>query len=369
MKDAAQTQLFASSNEDVSEDSLSVEYVDDEDEVSVPLDYEITSYGADFDVEGLVRRLERGDIFIPSFQRAYVWDKRRASRFIESLLLGLPVPGIFLGLDKAEQYLVIDGQQRLKTLQYFYGGHFQDDKPFRLSHVQREFADKTYDDLDGRYRRKLDNALLHATIVRQNSPDDDDSSIYYVFERLNTGGKALQPQEIRASIYHGSLNELLGQLNQNESWRRVFGKPSNRMRDQELILRFFALFDGWQDFRKPMKDFLNRYMQRHRHLDRDAEIAYTRLFTTTIAVVADNITRPFRPIRNFNAAVYDAVMVGIAERLRKGEIADGTAVSVAYTTLLQQEGEFWQVSVQSSGDNADVRRRVELAIAAFTDIQ
>ena len=98
-----------------------------------PLKYSITSYGADYPVDGLVRRIGDGSIFIPTFQRGFIWSLREASRFIESLLLGLPVPGIFLSRDEdTKKLMVIDGQQRLRTLQYFYDGIFHN--------TGREFA-------------------------------------------------------------------------------------------------------------------------------------------------------------------------------------------------------------------------------------
>ncbi|MEA5508035.1 DUF262 domain-containing protein [Halotia wernerae UHCC 0503] len=103
--------------------------LEEEDNEVIPFRYSITSYGADYPVDSLVKRLEIGSIYIPSLQRRYVWKLEQASRFIESLLLGLPVPGIFLSKEKETQkLLVIDGQQRLRTLQYFYNGVFQPDK-------------------------------------------------------------------------------------------------------------------------------------------------------------------------------------------------------------------------------------------------
>ncbi len=95
------------------------------DSTVAPVQYDISSYGADYDVEGLVNRLKRKDIKIPEFQRQYIWTIREASKFIESLLLGLPVPAIFLVREKnSNKMSVIDGQQRLKTLEYFYNGVF-----------------------------------------------------------------------------------------------------------------------------------------------------------------------------------------------------------------------------------------------------
>ena len=103
---------------------------------------------------------------------------------------------------------MIDGQQRLRTLQYFYRGIFEPDKrEFALKGVTPEFEGVTYNSLKDHDRRRLDDSILHATIVRQETPSDDDSSIYHIFERLNTGGIPLNPQEIRATIYHGEFND------------------------------------------------------------------------------------------------------------------------------------------------------------------
>jgi len=100
------------------EDEILVE--DESTDEIVPYKYSITSYGADYPVDSLVSRLERDVIFIPSFQRSYVWSLNQASRFIESLLLGLPVPGVFFSKEtETGKLLIIDGQQRLRTLQYF----------------------------------------------------------------------------------------------------------------------------------------------------------------------------------------------------------------------------------------------------------
>ncbi|NJN28741.1 MAG: DUF262 domain-containing protein [Cyclobacteriaceae bacterium] len=219
--------------------------VEDSEESAAPMIYDISSYGADLDVEGLVKRLKRGDIFIPPFQRDYVWNQAEASRLVESLLLGLPVPGVFLAKEgESNKMSVIDGQQRLKSLRFFYDGFFnpkEEDirkKVFKLKNVQPQFEDKTYESLEEEDRIKLDNSIIHATIIKQESPNDNNTSIYHVFERLNTGGRKLTPQEIRSAIYIGKLNEMISELNEHPSWRELFGKKNNRLKDQEMILRF-----------------------------------------------------------------------------------------------------------------------------------
>jgi len=114
----------------------------DGDDTTMPLRNDITSYGADYVVDVLIRRLEKGDIQIPDFQRGYVWSHKTASRFIESLLLGLPVPGIFLSREgETLKHLVIDGQQRPRTLELFYDGVFSPtNRAFSLVGVQPRFA-------------------------------------------------------------------------------------------------------------------------------------------------------------------------------------------------------------------------------------
>ena len=167
----------------------------DTDDTVLPQKYDITSYGIDFDVRGLVQRLDEGDIVIPDWQRQYVWTFKQASSFIESLLLGLPIPGIFLGRYPTGELYVIDGHQRLRTLQFFYNGDFvinhpsPRSRPFRLEGVLERFVGLSFVELADSARRDLNNSLIHATVVRQDAPADDDTSMYQIFKRLNSGGK------------------------------------------------------------------------------------------------------------------------------------------------------------------------------------
>jgi len=182
----------------IHQDAVTVIDEAETDDASTPNTYNISSYGADYDVDGLVKRLRNGHVFIPPFQRAYVWTIKEASRLIESLLLGLPVPGIFLAKEgESNKLLVIDGQQRLKTLQYFYDEKFnpkQDDlnvRVFKLTNVQPQFEGKTYSDLEEKDKIRLNDTIIHATIIKQESPEDDDTSVYHVFERLTLAGENL----------------------------------------------------------------------------------------------------------------------------------------------------------------------------------
>lgn len=353
--------------------------VDERDEV-IPVRYSITSYGADFLVDGLVSRLRSGDIAIPSFdpeyesnsgvggfQRAFIWNKRQADGFVESLLLGLPVPGIFLVSEPSGVLLVLDGQQRLRTLQSFYDGVFRG-REFSLSFVQPEFRGRTYKSLEGEDRRRLDNSIIHATVVRQDEPSDGQGAIYQIFERLNTGGTLLQPHEIRVALFRGGLLTLLRDLNTNDNWRTLIGPPSARLKDQELILRFFALLDEGDDYRRPMVGFLNQYMDVHRDPN-PSELARLRSsFADTVQAITQGIgSRAFRPTASVNAAVADSVMVGVATRLAAGEITDLGGLTGAYDRLLTDE-HYKAVTERATADEESVRSRLALTRAAFSTV-
>jgi hypothetical protein len=358
-----------------------VEEEDIEDEASYdesvsPERYDIASYGADFDVEGIVKRVNRDEIFIPSFQREYVWSLKDASQFIESLLLGLPVPGVFLAKEPdSNRLLVIDGQQRIKTLQFFYNGVFnpkEEDKNgriFALSGVQPNFDALTYETLGSSDRIALGNSIIHATIVKQESPEDDDTSIYHIFERLNKGGRRLYPQEIRTALYQGRFLDLLKELNDYPKWRVIFGKRSNRLKDQELILRFLALYFDRSAYKKPMEEFLNRFLKRHRSAGAEFCQACEDVFVRTVDTLeGSHLGGAFRPTSAaLNAAVLDSVMVGVATRLDRGPITVPNSVLDACAALLE-DTDYRSAVIQHTSDEANVATRIQKAIEGFASI-
>jgi hypothetical protein len=290
---------------------------------------------------------------------------------VESLLLGLPVPGIFFSKEeKTQKLLVIDGQQRLKTLQFFYDGIWEPTgREFALRDVQSRFERVTYKTLEPEDKLRLSDSILHATVMKQDVPTDDNSSIYYMFERLNTGGSQLLAQEIRCAIYHGEFNELLRVLNDNQHWRAVFGRPINkRMRDQELILRFLALLFNGEHYEEPMKLFLNKFMSANMSLNRIPRKQLSEVFGKTIEVVHEHLgAKVFRPVRALNAAVLDAVMVGIAKRLERGPIKRPEALQKVYEDLLNNK-EFATVTDRSTASLASVGTRLKLATHAFASV-
>jgi hypothetical protein len=158
--------------------------------------FKITSYGADMTAFELTHRLGRDLIIPPAFQRKYVWRIKQASRFIESLLMGLPVPGIFLFKDqKIRKQLLVDGLQRLESVHRYKNKKFEG-KLFKLTEVAEPWSGKTWDELSSEDQDTIDQSVIHATIFQQDFPKERDRSIYEVFERINTGGMRLSPPEI-----------------------------------------------------------------------------------------------------------------------------------------------------------------------------
>lgn len=340
------------------------------DETVIPLRYDISSFGIDFDVEGLVRRLDREDIIVPDWQRRFVWNVRQASSFIESLLLGLPVPGVFLGKDPdSGQFYVIDGQQRLKTLQFFYDGKIsggEKNTPFKLAGTDPRFEGRSFADLNAKDRRELNDSLIHATVVRQDAPPANDTSLYQIFKRLNTGGSKVNPQEIRCAIYQGELMEQIKLLNDSMAWRQILGEPSQRLKDQELILRFLALWNDGKQYSKPMVEFLNAFAQRNRNPDRQWLDKMSRLFQQTIETFHQAKKRPFRlqESRAVNAAVFDSMAVGLAKRIDRAGVPDISQVAAAHDSLIA-DVEYRQTVSQGTSVESSVEKRLCMAIDAF----
>lgn len=331
--------------------------------------FSISSYGADYTVDSLVKRVENKSFFVPPFQRSLVWNAKQASRFIESLLMGLPVPGIFVFREaQTNRHLIVDGQQRLTTLHSFYTGLFRKEE-FRLVDVRAPWLNKTYKELDDHDKLRLDDSVIHTTIFRQDEPQDNDNSIYEVFERINSGGIKLSDQEIRVSVNFGAFTDLLKALNDEEKWRAVYGTKSVRLKDQELILRFLALSSGLDSYSRPMRVFLNKFMEKNKNLAAAQAADFTTKFSSAINFVHSALgKRAFRPERSLNTAVFDATMVGLSDRLTAGPITDTAGFVVAYDKLLEDEG-FRDAFTRSTADEEKVKLRIRLAKGAFAGIK
>lgn len=301
--------------------------------------FNITSWGADLSFRELITMYKEGELAKPELQRYYVWDKHEASKFIESLLFGLPVPSIFLARGKREQKLIVDGYQRIMTVYDYVRGIFsKDNKVFKLSNTARinsRWRGKAFSELEEHERRRINSSTIHAIIFEQRHPKDSDTSLYQIFERINTTGRTLTTQEIRNCAYQGLFNTLLFDLNKTKEWRELFGSEEvdSRMRDIEFILRFIAIAESdLEALRKEqrqisMKKFLNDFMGSSKSKNQNNLDKWRSNFIKTIEYIHKNIgVHAFHNIASkdhgkyvnrFHPTIFDAVACATSIALEK----------------------------------------------------
>ena len=194
----------------------------------------------------------------PEYQRRFRWDDTKKSRLIESFLMNVPVPPIFLNEDTYGQYSVIDGKQRLQAITEFFQGRLQ----LKGLKIFYDVNGATYYDLPAPLQTviKTRPTLRSIIILRQSDVDIK----FEVFQRLNTGGVQLNPQEIRNSTYPGPLNNMILELSVNKKFHALLGIRNREksaiykeMRDAELVLRYLTFKDTWQSFSGGMKRYMD----------------------------------------------------------------------------------------------------------------
>jgi len=284
------------------------------------VEFKISVSPSDPTLRDLSRQIDDKDIIIPFYQRKYVWTIEQASKLIESFLMGLPVPQIFLYVNDKEELEVIDGQQRILSINYFINGFFKGSDteskgiPFKLKGLSEysEYNGKSYDELSLKSQRKLNNSTLRSINIKQLSPTDNKDSVFYIFERLNTGGTPLKAQEIRNAVFRGEIVNKLGDLNAFKAWRTLLGydEPVKHQSDMELILRLFSLFgDGWKHYTPPMISFLNESMRANKDFDSKRALEFIKKFKEVSEFVISALDRPFRPHGRLNTAALEAIML------------------------------------------------------------
>lgn len=297
------------------------------DEELTPLTYDISIIPADYTLEVLYSKWNKKEIVIPKFQRSYVWNIVQASRLIESFMMGLPIPPVFFYIQLDQKNLVIDGRQRLQSIFYFFDGYFgeSDDsgrrREFRLEGINPEsrLYRKRFQDFEDSDKRQLLNTVLRTVLVKQLHPKQDHTSIYHIFERLNTGGTSLQDQEVRNCIFSGKLNTLFVKLNKYESWRAFLGKPKPdvRQKDIQLILRYMSLFHNSSEYQKPMKDFLSTFMDFNKNpSDSFLEDEEFRFKQTCDLILKKLGPRPLNPKGALNPSFFDSVFIAFSKHLK-----------------------------------------------------
>lgn len=360
---------------DAQADDVTLEDEDLEDEESEPAsdqaealdltaeDRKLVTQPYDLAVKGISSDIDTGRISLTiEYQRKYVWDLGKASRLIESLLLNVPIPVCYFAEDENGVYEVIDGLQRLQTIKNYIDGEFA----LQSISVLKELDGKHFKDLAPRDQRRLENRTIRCIVITEDSHPDIK---FDVFERLNTGAAMLTAQELRNSVYRGPFNDELKELATREYFTSLTGSFSNKRMDlEELILRFFALVDGLDKYKPPLRQFLNEYMRAHRK-DKPTD-EQVELFNDCCDAVREALgSLPFRAAESknpLNKALFDAIMVAVAHADRDALRAKGPEVS-DFITDLQGDAQFRTSIGRATADRFRMLYRIGAVAAGLRE--
>lgn len=310
----------------------------------------------------------------PEFQRQFVWDIKKASRLVESVLLGIPLPTIYLANEKNGISCVIDGQQRLTSLLSFYSGSLPNGDVFALKglNVLKELNGKTFGELNEEWQEMFSSYALRVITFLKES---DENLKFEIFERLNMGSVQLKEQELRNSIYRGKFNDLTKKLAQYKPFRELMGyeKPQIRMQDVEMVLRFCAFYHlGADNFKQSLKHFMNIMADKGRNLSdsecENIEKAFKDACQIAYQIFGKYAFKRFhssKPDKNidsywdiqFNGSLYDIVMTEFALRNKNQLMRHSDAIREALIDLMANDDEFNDILDRSTGNLKNVKLR------------
>ncbi len=333
-----------------------------------PKEKMLSLYPIDYPFETLVSRINANPPKLkldPEFQRKYKWDKDgwvRSSRFIESCLMRIPLPSCYFAENEESKHLVIDGLQRLTTINRF----FNDEFALEGLTIFKELEGKKFSEL-GSFQTELETTTIRCIVLRKDNPK---SLIREIFSRLNQGAVALTDQEIRHAIYPGSLDRLLSELAQLPDIAR-FGlaentDPKSGLEPEEQVLRYFAFSDDktLDGFENNLKGFLDDYMEAKSALSDEDIKEYRDRFGTALSlckeVFGDDVfVNPTADRKRKGLVHYDLIMTTVGELSREIAIAKKGKIKQAYENLCASESFKKTLSGGLQNKGAIVRRRSE----------
>lgn len=373
-------------------------YEEDSDETNLSsegrsiVEYDITISPRDLTPSNIVEMIDSGIIEIPFFQRQYIWSIDKASKLIESLILGLPVPELFFYSegDENDTYKVIDGQQRLLSIYFFVKGRFpktsnsnsrllireninydagnlsdllQSDKMFNNFSLKLEnsrYHDEKFTTLGKETQIKFKlRRYLRTVVVRQNKPDDD-SSMFEIFNRLNTGGEKLTDQEIRASLYYCAFYDMLTEINENEKWRQLVAKEHQDLhsKDVEFILRAFAILEANENYAPKMRNFLNNYSKQTMFYNFERIKYLKELFISFLDSCSNLPDKAFYRNNRFSISLFDSVFAATCSNVYKKKSLLSSKIDKESFYLLIKDGVFTELMQSETASRKNVENRL-----------
>jgi hypothetical protein len=326
----------------------------------------------DYAVRQLVDMIVEGDLKLdPDYQRQYRWSSEKASRFVESILMNIPVPVVYFAEEADGAFSVIDGQQRLTSLLNFMRPEEDEELILVGLKLRPDLNGLRFTDLNRVDRSALAKRPIRCIVVLNES---DQALKFEVFERLNTGSSSLTEQEVRNSIYHGNFNNLIKRLAQHVPFLEMIALPEQHrknMKAEELILRFFAYREltDETDYPGNYTEYLNKYMERNRSLTSSSLSKLSDLFYQTIELIW-NVLGPGvafrRPVVRgeggrfahtlINGAIYESQMIAFSKVIEtdQADRLDRAKVIAAFS-----DDRYWSTLFQGTAKKATAIRRTE----------
>lgn len=325
----------------------------------------------DISLQEIIRMLGDGEILIaPVYQRKFRWDLKRCSELIESLMLGIPIPTLMMATNADNTWEVVDGLQRLSAIAKFVGDDdlrkkmlLKDPSPLRLGELQKldKFEGLLFEDLPAHIQRHLKTRPLKVVTLNDKS---DQIVRYDLFERLNTGGVALTPQEIRDCVFQGPFSQKLEDLSKDHNFKKVLTLTEGQQEDgtaEECVLRFFAYLHGYQNFVHSVVGFLNDYMKESTKIFDFAgnEHTFRETFSALAAVFPKGLRRSERK-GTTSLILFEAVAVGAALALQQQSNLDSSKVGEWLVS-----GDLRKLTTGATNSSTAVKGRIEFCRDRF----
>jgi hypothetical protein len=328
----------------------------------------------DFSIREFLTMKNDGELALqPLYQRNFVATDLIASKLVESILLDVPIPVVYLAEEQDGSYSVIDGQQRLTSFLSFLEGKFPDTRPFKLSglKVLPELNRKLFTELDNELQKKIRSTTIHSIIIKKESNPDIK---FEIFERLNTGSTKLNEDEIRNTVYRGSYIELLSELSENAVFHGLVKKDNfkKRMIYRGMILRFFALSEkSYINYKSSMKQFSNKELRDNRDLSPNKVKEYKARFEHCLDLVkvvfGDMAFRRYMPGNDgesgkwgetqINMALYDIQMVGFVNYSKNDVLAKADLIREGLLDLMTTNQQFKEQLIWQTSDTDVLKKR------------
>ncbi|MGF1888106.1 DUF262 domain-containing protein [Photobacterium profundum] len=320
----------------------------------------IDFYTSEYTVEILANKVKNGEFTVPAYQREFTWDEARKCKFIESLLIGLPIPFVFFWMnDETGELEIVDGSQRLRTLEEYLGNRLTLQGLERLGLLNNTI----FNDLPLSRQRKVLNKSIRGIIL---SEDTDMEARIDLFERINTGSKVANPAEVRRGALRGSFMDFITQIAQNELFLNlapVSAKQKKERESEELAARFFAYSDGLEGYKDDVSPFIFRYIKKmNQEFDNQPGLVeeYNARFERMLAFVEASFTLGFRKTpasKTTPRARFESIAIGVYQAL---EDNPQLVVTKLTTDIILSSEDFKKV-IRSDGANAirSLRGRID----------